>query len=163
MKTTLLRILPFLALALLPLRAEPSAALKPDAKTLTALEAADKERVSAILAGDRARLMEIFSADLYFVHASGKHDTRESYTEVLATKQTVYSKYNYVDREFRQLAPGIVQMNGRLLLDTKTGQLDLNFLSIWRLEGGKWRFVAWQSCRNNPPAAAPAAAVNSKT
>ena len=28
---------------------------------------------------------------------------------------------------------------------------------VWREEGGKWRFLAWQSCKNPPPAA-PAAA-----
>ena len=31
-------------------------------------------------------------------------------------------------------------------------QNDLNFLAVWREENGKWRFLAWQSCRN-PPAA----------
>jgi len=24
---------------------------------------------------------------------------------------------------------------------------------VWRLEGGKWRFLAWQSCRLPEPAA----------
>ena len=44
-----------------------------------------------------------------------------------------------------------------MLLDTRTGQLDLNFLAIWRNEGGAWRFVAWQSSRLNPPDAAATA------
>ncbi|MSU64708.1 MAG: nuclear transport factor 2 family protein [Opitutus sp.] len=160
MKITLFRLLPFLALLGLPLRAAGDAiSTKPDAKTMAALNAADEERVGALLSGDRARLTAIFSDDLYFVHASGKRDTKASYIEVLATKQTVYSKYTYKEREFSQLAPGIVQMAGRILLMTKTGELDLNFLSIWRLEGGQWRFLSWQSSRNNPPAAA----VKSKT
>jgi hypothetical protein len=146
---TLLRLLCLIALAA-SLRADPPA-LSPDKATLAALEAADKVRVAAIMAGDRAGLTEIFSDDLYFRHASGTLDTKASYTEKLASKQTVYSKYTYASKTFRQLAPGIVQMSGRLLLDTRAGTLDLNFTSIWRNENGKWRFLVWQSA-TNPPA-----------
>jgi hypothetical protein len=151
MKNLLRLILGLVALAS-SLRADPPA-LTPDAATVAALEAADKARVAAILAGDRAGLTEIFSDDLYFRHASGALDSKASYTEKLATKQTVYSKYTYQNKVFRQLAPGIVQMSGRLLLDTRTGTLDLNFTSVWRNENGKWRFLVWQSATNPPPAA----------
>jgi hypothetical protein len=149
---TLLRLLPLLALAFVSVRADHHASTKVDPKILAAVEAADTKRVAAILAGDRAGLTAIFSDDLYFVHASGKLDTKESYTEALASKRTVYSKYTYQDRNFRQLAPGIVQMAGRVLVGTRTGELDLNFLAIWREEKGAWRFVAWQSARNMPTA-----------
>jgi len=48
-------------------------------------------------------------------------------------------------------------MKGRVLVHMKsktTGQKlvnDLNYLAVWREENGKWRFLAWQSCRNVPP------------
>ena len=32
--------------------------------------------------------------------------------------------------------------------------VDLNFLAVWREEGGSWHFLAWQSCKNPPPAPA---------
>ena len=37
-----------------------------------------------------------------------------------------------------------------------TGEVDmlLSFLSVWREENGKWRFLAWQSCKLPAPAAA---------
>lgn len=145
---SLLGLLSFLSVAVVAFSAP---AQQPETKTLAALETADRARVAAILAGDRAGLTAIFSDDLYFVHASGKHDTKASYTETLASKQTVYSKYTYQEREFRQLAPTIVQMAGRLLLETRGGLLDLNFLSVWRNENGVWRFLAWHSSRNLPP------------
>jgi len=50
-----------------------------------------------------------------------------------------------------------VLMKGRLLVHNRnkaSGNLnvmDLNYLAVWRLEGGKWRFLAWQSCRNPAP------------
>jgi len=34
----------------------------------------------------------------------------------------------------------------------QTGLLDLNYLAVWRQEGGRWRFLAWQSCKNPSPA-----------
>jgi hypothetical protein len=148
----LLRLLPLLVLAFTVLGAAPTRT--PDAATLAALEAADAARVKAILAGDRAGLNASFSDDLYFVHASGKHDTKASYSEVLVTKQTVYASYTYKERHFRQISSDIVQMDGRVFVDTKGGILDLNFLALWRNENGVWRFLAWQSSRNNPPAPA---------
>jgi len=31
---------------------------------------------------------------------------------------------------------------------------DLNYLAVYREENGKWRFLAWQSCKNPPEAEA---------
>ena len=41
----------------------------------------------------------------------------------------------------------------RLCMSSPTGKLvnDLNYLAVWREEKGKWRFLAWQSCKNPPP------------
>jgi hypothetical protein len=48
-------------------------------------------------------------------------------------------------------------MKGRALVragsTTQRNLLDLNFLAVWREEGGQWRFLAWQSSRNPAPAA----------
>jgi ketosteroid isomerase-like protein len=144
---TLLRLLLFIAL-LPSLWAAAPAQLDP--QTLAEVEAADAARVAAMLAGDRDGLNAIFSDDLYFVHATGRVDTKAGYVEAFASKRTVFTKYSYQERHFRQLASGIVQMMGRNLVETPGGQLDLSFLAIWRHENGKWRFVAWHSTRNQP-------------
>ncbi len=48
-------------------------------------------------------------------------------------------------------------MTGRVHIKAKSaaGEMDsvLGFLAVWREENGKWRFLAWQSCRIPPPAA----------
>ena len=151
---TLLRFLPCLVLALVAVRAA-------DDKIIAAVRAADAERIAAIKAGDGPRLNAIFAEDLRYAHSSGHVDTKESFTKALTTKATVYESYDYKEQNFVTIAPGAVLMSGRVLARTRnaTGlnELDLNFLSVWREEGGKWRFVAWQSCKNPPPApAAPA-------
>ncbi|MEJ1973593.1 MAG: nuclear transport factor 2 family protein [Lacunisphaera sp.] len=125
---------------------------------MAALRAADDERVAAILAADAARLDAIFSDDLQYTHSNGKHDTKKSYTESLVTHETVYRVYDYKERNFRLASPDIGLETAHLLITsvngTKVNENDLNILAVWRKEGGKWRFLAWQSAKL--PAPAPA-------
>ncbi len=147
---TLLRLLPLLALAFVSVRAAED-------KALDALRAADAERVAATKAGDRARLEAIFSDELRYAHSSGKVDTKASLIQSLATRATVYETYDYQEQNFKRVAPGVFTMTGRVLVHTASAsgqrsELDLNFLAVWREENGKWRFFAWQSCKNPAPA-----------
>lgn len=130
-----------------------------DDKLIAAVRAADDERVAATKSGDRARLDAIYSNDLHYAHSNGKIDNKASYIESLVKRSTIYEKYDYQTREFRPAGPGIVIMLGRALIESSSAagkqQNDLNFLSVWREENGKWRFLAWQSCKN-PPGTPPA-------
>ncbi len=151
MKTTLLRILPLLAFFTIAARGA-------NEKLISLVRAADDERVAATKSGDRARLDAIYSVDLHYAHSNGKIDTHASYLESLVTRSTIYEKYDYQTREFRPAGPGIVLMLGRVLVESRNAsskhQNDLNYLAVWREEKGKWRFLAWQSCKNLPAEAA---------
>ena len=154
MKKILLRLLAFVAYTACALHAAED-------KLIAAVRAADDERVAATKAGDRKRLEAIYSKDLHYAHSSGKIDNQASYIESLVKRTTIYEKYDYQTREFRPAGPGVMLMIGRVLINaTANGQKvsnDLNILAVWREEGGKWRFLAWQSCKNPPAdAAAPA-------
>lgn len=50
------------------------------------------------------------------------------------------------------------RVDGEWLIDLRNAggpfAVDINYLAVWREEGGKGRFLAWQSCRNPPPGAA---------
>ncbi|MSU64709.1 MAG: nuclear transport factor 2 family protein [Opitutus sp.] len=152
--------LPLLALAFVSVRAESSAAAKPDDKVIAAVRAADDERVAAILAADPARLNAIFSDDLTYTHSSGKIDNKASYTKSLVTKATTYDHYEYLDRKFIPVSPGIVLMTAHALIYSRSAtgrnENDLSLLAVYREEQGKWRFLAWQSAKLPAPAAAPA-------
>lgn len=147
---TLLRLLPLFALAFVTLHAAED-------KAIAAARAADDERLAATKAGDRARLDAIFSDELRYAHSNGVVDSKASYMQVLVTHTTVYESFDYKDRIFKVVAPGVVSMAGRVLIKaTNNGARadnDLNYLAIYREENGKWRFFAWQSCKNLPPAA----------
>ncbi len=135
-----------------------------DDTVIAAVRAADDERVAATMAADPARMDAIFSDQLHYAHSSGKIDTKKSYVESLLTRSTMYTGYDYKQRDFLVAAPDIVLMTAHVIIKagsaTAMNTNDLNILAVWRKEGGKWRFLAWQSCKNPPPAppVTPAAA-----
>lgn len=140
--------------SLLALGAAPRAgAAALDAAQLAALRAADDERIAATTAGNRARLEAIYSDALHYGHANGKADTKASQIEAILGGATVYEKFEYKDRVFTPIAPGAALMTGRVIVHVRTqagarNTLDLSYLAVWRQENGRWRFQAWQSCRN---------------
>jgi hypothetical protein len=129
-----------------------------DDPSLAAVMSADEARVAAMKAGDREKLTAIFSDDLRYAHSSGVVDTKSSFTGVLASKKTKYVGYDYVERKFSFPAPDIALMTGstHVRAVTETAEMDgiLGFLAVWRKEKGQWRFLAWQSSKLPPAAAA---------
>ncbi len=125
---------------------------------VAAVRAADEERIAATLAADRGRLTAIYSDALHYAHSNGKVDTKSSQIQGLVEGPSKYEGFDYAERTFLPTAPGVMLMKGRGTLRVRhktTGQpnaIDMNFLAVWRLEQGRWRFLAWQSCRNPPPA-----------
>jgi hypothetical protein len=122
---------------------------------LAALRAADDERVSATIAADRARLDAILSDDLRYAHSSGTVDTKASFIDTLASGRSKYEAIQYEQRDFTFPAPGIALMTGRahVKVANSKGGMDavLGFLAVWREEKGRWRFIAWQSCKLPSP------------
>ena len=128
-----------------------------DADVAAAVRAADDERVSAIMAVDAARLDAIFSDQLSYNHSNGKHDTKKSYMESIVSHSTVYTVYDYKQRDFSIASPDIVIEEAHVLITSGTVEKqnppnDLKIMAVWRKEAGKWRFLAWQSAKLPAPA-----------
>jgi ketosteroid isomerase-like protein len=127
-----------------------------DARVIAAVRAADDERVAATVAADRARLEAIYSDGLRYTHSNGKIDTKASQIKGVVDGPNTCEGFDYQERTFVPAGPGVVLMMGRTVmrLRPKAGgpaaALDLNYLAVWREEGGRWRFFAWQSCKNTP-------------
>lgn len=125
--------------------------LAEDHPSLAAVKAADKARVAAMQSPDREKLSAIFSDELRYAHSNGVVDTKASFIDILTTGKTKYVGYDYEEQSFTFPAPGIALMSGRahVKAETATGTMDsvLSFLAVWREENGKWRFLAWQSCK----------------
>jgi hypothetical protein len=126
-----------------------------DDKLIAAVRAADDARVAATKAANRAGLEASYSDDLHYAHSNGKVDNKASQIQGVTSGGNTYEAFDYKDRTFVPVAPGIVLMKGRVLVHMKSraGEKitnDLNYLAVWREEKGKWRFLAWQSCKNPP-------------
>jgi hypothetical protein len=151
MKAILPCLLVLLVVGLLPLEAAQD-------PLIAAVRAADDERLAATMAADRGRLAAVYSDELHYAHSSGKIDTKASQIDGIVNGPNLYERIEYKKRDFLLVAPGIVLMKGRAVfhMAPKAGGEkfvnDLNFLAVWREEGGKWRFLAWQSCKNPPGA-----------
>jgi ketosteroid isomerase-like protein len=121
-----------------------------------AVRAADDGRVAATIAGDRAQLAAIYSDDLRYAHSNGKIDNKAEHADGIAKRTSVYERFDYVTREFRLAAPGVMLMLGRVVIHSTNAkgknQNDVNFLAVWREEQGRWRLLAWQAAKNLPPA-----------
>src|SRR6266511_2333478 len=79
-----------------------------------AWKAADDARVAAMTSADKAKLDATFSDDLLYVHSNGKSDTKASMIEALTSGKSAYHAMTYEARDFREVAPGLVLMNGRV-------------------------------------------------
>jgi hypothetical protein len=125
---------------------------------LSAWRAADDARIAAMVSADPAKLAAAFSDELLYVHSSGKPDTKASFMESLTSGRSKYNAVKYEQREFREVAPGLVLMNGRCRVTLGKAapftELHLSFLAAYRLEKGAWKFLAWQSCKMPEPAPA---------
>lgn len=126
-------------------------------KSIAAVRAADDARVAATQAADTNRLAAIYSDALHYAHSNGKVDNKASQLEGIATSPNHYESIVYPERTFIPASTGIVLMKGRAVftMRPKNGSPkiinDLNYLAVWRNEGGQWRFLAWQS-NKLPPA-----------
>ncbi|MEO8353507.1 MAG: nuclear transport factor 2 family protein [Chthoniobacteraceae bacterium] len=121
-----------------------------------AVTAAGDARTTAMKSADRAGLVAVFSDDLRYSHSTGQVDTKASFIDALTSGKTKYLSMEYEKREFSFPAPSIALMTGRTHIKAATAEKNfddvLNFLAVWRLENGHWRFLAWQSCKLVPAA-----------
>ena len=136
-----------------------TAAYAADDAQLRAVSAADDARITAMKAGDAAKLGELLSDELRYAHSNGVIDTKASLIDILGSGRTKYRGIDYEERGFTFPAPGIALMSGRARVQVTSakGEMDavMSYLAVWREENGKWRFLAWQSCKIPP--ATPAA------
>lgn len=128
-----------------------------DEAVIAAVRAADDERVAATMAADFARMDAVYSDQLHYTHSNGKLDNKKSYLDSIVTRRTVYSGYDYLQRDFHVATPEVVVMTAHVLITAGNGTVqnknDLNVMAVWRLEAGKWRFHSWLSSKIPAPAA----------
>ena len=132
----------------------PLAALHAADDALLAVQSADDARIAAMSSPERGKLAAIFSDDLRYAHSTGAVDTKTSFIDTLTSGKTKYLRFQYIERDFSFPSPTIALMTGRVRIRAATaeGEIEnsISFLAVWRLVDGRWRFLAWQSCKLPP-------------
>ena len=124
---------------------------------ITKLITSDDARITAMQNPSEASLDAIFSNDLRYAHSNGNVDTKASLCESLLQGRLKYLSIRPEERTFTFPADSIALMSGKaqIKVGTTNGEVELHmiYLAVWRLENEQWKFLAWQSCRLNPPPA----------
>jgi uncharacterized protein (TIGR02246 family) len=125
---------------------------------------AEQSRTAALIAGDFATLDKVMADDVTYVHASGQHDTKQTYLAALHSGVLSYQSWTAQEIHVRMLGPDVAVLNGIYnvhAMDHRVGNdeiiIDIHFLTVYARRDGRWQQVAWQSTRLPAPAAAPAA------
>jgi uncharacterized protein (TIGR02246 family) len=120
---------------------------------------AEQSRTAALIAGDFATLDKVMADDVTYVHASGQHDTKQTYLAALHSGVLSYQSWTPQEIDVRMLGPDVAVLNGIYnvhAMDHRVGNdeiiIDIHFLTVYARRDGRWQQVAWQSTRIPAPA-----------
>jgi uncharacterized protein (TIGR02246 family) len=121
---------------------------------------AEQARTMALIAGDFAALDKLMADDVTYVHASGQHDTKQTYLAALRSGVLSYQSWQAHEIHVRILRDDVAVLNGIYTvhaMDHRVGNdeiiIDIHFLTVYARRDGRWQQVAWQSTRVPAPAA----------
>jgi uncharacterized protein (TIGR02246 family) len=121
---------------------------------------AEQARTTALIAGDFASLDKLMADDVTYVHASGQHDTKQTYLAALRSGVLSYQSWQAHEIHVRMLGNDVAVLNGIYTvhaMDHRVGNdeiiIDIHFLTVYARRDGRWQQVAWQSTRVPAPAA----------
>lgn len=125
---------------------------------LTAVRRADESRIQATITRDAAALGELLSDDLSYAHADGRVQSKAQLIAALANRSVTHLSVASEEVNVHAIAQGAAALNGltRVVVESSGQRVSfaLRFLSVWRLESGRWRLVAYQSAQLSPPSTA---------
>jgi ketosteroid isomerase-like protein len=118
---------------------------------LTEVEAVERARFKAFVAADMKALQAILADDLVYCHSSGQCQNKKEVVAALGSHQTIYHALDVVEMKPRQIAGGVVVINGTVAIRAEMGDKAAEFKAIYTdvyaKRDGRWQLVAWQSTR----------------
>lgn len=119
-----------------------------DQKIFDEITRLDTQRTDATLAKDVGTVANIIGSTLRYIHGSGTDETRELYLERLTSGHYDYKKQEVTKREFRRFGDTVLvhgDMHIQVTVQGNDKDFMTRYLQVWALEGGDWKFVAWES------------------
>jgi hypothetical protein len=116
--------------------------------------AAEQARVAALDRADLAALDQLIAADLTYIHASGKVDTKASFLDAIRTGQLHYISWQPLSMNVR-IEGNTAILSGEyavrvtdLRVKPDPFNVDIFFLTVYAQRSGRWQQIAWQSTRD---------------
>ncbi|HVR97049.1 MAG TPA: nuclear transport factor 2 family protein [Thermoanaerobaculia bacterium] len=119
-----------------------------------ALRMVDARRFEAMVRRDRDALDSLLADDLTYTHSTGQVETKAQFLASIVSGGMVYKSIQPRDVQVR-LYGEVAVLTGRADLQVRAQERDMDiaarFTSVYVLQDGRWRMVAWQSTRVEPP------------
>ncbi len=120
-----------------------------DADT-TAVAAAVTKLTDAMLAADKAKLESLTSDQLSYGHSSGVVQSKSTFVEVIASKQTVYKSIELSSQSITMVGSNAIVRHNWL---GESGPADgskwavskIGVLQVWQKQGSDWKLLARQA------------------
>jgi hypothetical protein len=129
----------------------------PDREAAKQAMGAEASRVEALDRSDIAALDRILDAQLTYVHASGKVDTKASFLAAIRSGELHYISWKLMSENAR-VTGGVGDtaiLNGEYAVRVKDTRVrpdvfdvDIFFLTVYVRRGESWRQIAWESTRD---------------
>lgn len=121
---------------------------------VSAVRAAEAQRLVATIAADTTALAPLLSEDLRYAYSDGREQTKREFLAAVASNRVKYLSITPDQVEIQPIAPGAMAVHGRAkfaaIADGRRTEFTLRFLAVWRSESGLWRLFAYQSSQLSP-------------
>lgn len=109
----------------------------------------ERRRIEATRANDVDALAPLLDDDLIYINSVGGIYDKKSYLSDIRTHCLTYDRdFDVRETEYRMFDDLVILagvMLGHSRFDGEQQVFHFRCLSMWRLNGGQWRMVAWQS------------------
>jgi ketosteroid isomerase-like protein len=116
--------------------------------TVDELREADWRRRQAMIDGDAATLKRLLADDLIWTHSSGRTDDKRSLLDRIESKAVTYLSLEVADDVVSRHGDVMIHhgaLEGLVSVDGRERVLRNRFLSVWKVSGGAFELLAWQS------------------
>jgi ketosteroid isomerase-like protein len=118
---------------------------KPDAKR--AVLAAEQAFVEAMIKRDQAALEKLLAGDLFYVHSTGKAETKAEVLQVIASDSTSYESIEFRDTAVRQYGGVVITTHKATIKTKQTGVANLQVTQVWAKQQGRWQLATRHASR----------------
>ncbi|CAN0623616.1 DUF4440 domain-containing protein [Burkholderia multivorans] len=121
------------------------------AKVIDAIRALERDRFRAMVDGDGEALDALLSDKVFYVHTSGKRETKQQFIDSIASGRRRYRQIEIQSQDVLTVGDDMCVIAGRALIEMETNSGGLVFpiayTAVQAQEQGRWRLLAWQATR----------------